>query len=88
MLILIIIIVSDLLKSRTVTEQDSMRPSQNRLPFMSSTLILSVEKLLSKNNFNHRSENMQKERKTVKKEKMILLQPLNSQGHLVLSQGL
>ena len=88
MLILIIIIVSDLLKSRTVTEQDSMRPSQNRLPFMSSTLILSVEKLLSKNNFNQRSENMQKERKTVKKDKMILLQPLNSQGHLVLSQGL
>ena len=45
LLILIIIIVSDLLKSRTVTEQDPMRPSQNRFPFMSSTCILSVEKL-------------------------------------------
>ena len=38
LLILIIIIVSDLLKSRTVTEQDPMRPSTAATPSISSTL--------------------------------------------------
>ena len=60
----------------TVTEQDPMRPSQNRPPPM-STCLLSVDKLQSKNKFNQRSEKMQKERKTVKQDKIIILQPLN-----------
>ena len=49
-----------------------MRPSQNRLPPMFSTCLLSVEKLEPKKKFNQRSENMQKKRKTVKQDKIIL----------------
>ena len=51
-----------------------MRPSQNRAPTsVISTCPLSVEKLSSKNKIGQRSEKMQKERKTVKEDKIVVL---------------
>ena len=51
-----------------------MRPSQNRAPTsVFSTCPLSVEKLWSKNKIDQRSEKMQKERKTVKEDKIVVL---------------
>ena len=46
-------------------------------PLKSSTYLLSVKKLWSKNKFNQRSEKMKTERKIVKKNKMIIVAPLN-----------
>lgn len=42
-------------------------------PPISSASLLLVEKLQSKNKFNQRSEKMQKERKTFKQDKIIML---------------
>ena len=55
-----------------VTEWGPMGTSQNRplSPPMSSTWLLSAGKLQSKN--NPRSEKMQKERKTVKQDKLTI----------------
>ena len=55
-----------------ITEQDSMGPSQDRPPPTSSTCLLSIDKAPSKNKFNHRSEKMPKESKTVKQDKIRL----------------
>ena len=47
------------------------------LSAMSSACLLSVEKLQPKNKFNQRSENMQKQRKTVKGDQIIMFNCLN-----------
>ena len=49
-----------------------MGPSQDRPPPTYSTCLLSIEKAPSKNKFNHRSEKMPKESKTVKQDKIRL----------------
>ena len=61
--------------TETVTKQGPMGISQSRplSPAMSSTCLLSAGKLQSKNTSNQRSEKMQKERKTVKQDKLIIL---------------
>ena len=56
-----------------VTKQKPVRPFQNRPLPMSSACLLSAEKLQSKIKFNRRSEKMQKERKTVRQDKIIML---------------
>ena len=68
--------------SSTVTEQDPMGPSQNRLPAAppcptpASCLLKNFSLLglpqVPKSKFNQRSEKMQKDRKTVKQDKIIL----------------
>ena len=67
-------------RSQPVTEQDPARPSQDRAPDPFRPSAFCLYKNFSKNTFNQRSDKMQKERKTVKQDKIIILWPLNSQG--------
>jgi len=52
-----------------------------------SDYFLSVQKLQSENKFNQKKENMQKQRKTVKQDKIIILQLLKPRTFWFLLKG-
>ena len=59
----------------SIIDQGPRKPSLNKTPpaAMSSACLLSVAKLQSMKKFNQRREKMQKERKTVKQDKIIIV---------------